>query len=135
MADLYKPWGKGLQFSASNDLRLATDVEYARQRIIHALLNGPVETDANGVVVVPADNLFAQDWGAGLGRDVNGVNDWRTKESQEARIKTTLSKEPSIDQTKPITVEFRRDDERNVEYVAIKCTTLDGNPVVTMFQN
>lgn len=132
MADIQKPWGGTFQFNAANDLLLVTNENFARQRIIHGLLTGPVQKDEAGRVLVPADNLFAQDHGAGLGRDVEGLNDAQHRADQDARIKTYLATEPVVDQSKKIEVQFAKDDEKGIEYVAIACTTAEGDPLVAI---
>lgn len=134
MADLYKPYGGGLQFGPSNDLFTATGVELSRQRVIHMLLSGPLETDASGETVRPADDPYNPDYGAGLGRDVDGPMDNFAQEQREARIRAALYTEPTVDQTKPIDVQFGQDRERGINYVIIRYTTLDGDTATVGFE-
>lgn len=126
MADLYKPYGGGFQFGPSNDIFLATSVELSRQRVVHLLLSGPLETDSSGETVRPADDPYNQDFGAGLGRAVDGPMDNFAQEQLESRIRAALYAEPTVDQTKPIDVQLGRDAEKGIHYVVINYTTLDG---------
>lgn len=134
MADIHLEWGGGFEFGPSNDLRIATNANFARQRIIRGLLNGPRQVDGSGQVVRPADDPFNPNWGAGLGRDVDTNDDATTRADRDSRIKTHLSQEPVVDQTQPVTVDFGQDLDSGISFALIQCTTIDGEPVVTALQ-
>ena len=129
MADVSLNYGSGLEFGPSNDLRIVTDVEFSRQRIVRLLLTGPAQTDETGAIVTPADNLFEQAWGAGLGRDVEGASTPEARADRESRIKTAMTREPTVDQSKPVTVEFAHEPSTGTEYTLVQYTTVDGAPV------
>jgi hypothetical protein len=132
-SDLSKGYGGGLQFGPTNDLLTVSSTLYSQQRVEHLLLSGAVITDENGVVVRTANDLFAQDRGAGLARDVDGISDALSQADREARIKTALTTEPTVDQTQPVTVYFFSDPQTGVEMVIIQYVTIEGVPVSTGF--
>lgn len=134
MADAFLNWRGGLEFGPSNDLRIATRASFSQQRIIRALLTGSAQTNENNIVIRAADNLFAQDWGAGLSRDVEGVSDDGTRADREARAKSALAREPVVDQTQPVNVTFFMDRENSIEYMLVECTSIEGDPVTVALQ-
>lgn len=124
-ADLYLDWGGDLSFGPSNDLRLATDVAYANQRVVRRLLTGPEQRDRAGNVVQPADNLFEPLYGAGLNRDIDGNMSAAATAEKRTRINSAMHREPAVDQTKPIELDFVSDPATNIEYAIVKYTTTD----------
>lgn len=120
-------WGGGLKFDNNNDILLASGSLYTTQRVVRAILTNPQEVNSSSVVVFEADNLYDPTYGAGIGRDVNGVSDDNTRADRKKRIKASLSLDPTIDQTQPIDVEFMLDITTQTEYGVITYTDLSGD--------
>lgn len=126
MSDFYVNWNGDLAFGDSGDFRTATDDDYARQRIIRRLLSNPVVKDVTGAVIVPPDDLFEPDYGAGLTRDVDTPSTAGVRAERESRIRTALASEEVVDRSKPVDVQFGTDRNRGIEYIAVTVTTLRG---------
>jgi hypothetical protein len=71
MNDLYLGWNSDLDFSPSGDLRMASDVAFAVQRLSRRLLTSPAQRDSQGNIVQLGGDPFNPDYGAGLARFVD----------------------------------------------------------------
>lgn len=74
MKDLYHYFGQDIAASATGDLLPVDSTVRGQQRILRRLLTNPREVLSDGTVL-PPDNIFHPEYGAGLARKVGTVID------------------------------------------------------------
>lgn len=129
MRDLYLNWSGDLDFSDSGDLRVVDGQDYAMQRVARRLLTNPAVRDSVGGIVVMGDDMFNQDYGAGLGRDVDGLDTAQNRAQRTARIKEALAQEPSVDQSVAPTITEMYDPSTGIDIIVVEFKAMTGNQV------
>lgn len=125
-SDIYLQYGGDIQFGPSNDVRTCTDKAFVDQRVIRRLLSNPGTYDASGNPVLPPTNLFSTGYGAGLTRDIEAASDNAALADQDSRIKAAMQQEPTVDQTKPILVDFAKDVQTDKVFCILQYTAIYG---------
>jgi hypothetical protein len=127
--DAWLVWGGSLQFTDNGDLRMAETIQdIVQQHISRRLLTNPVEKDSFQNVVVVGDDPFNQDYGAGLGRDVDIVDDATAREARIKKVRQAVFAEPLVDHDTDTEVDIFDNPQMGVQLIRVKFNTIEGQP-------
>jgi hypothetical protein len=97
------PWGADFQLTNNGSLVFVSGIEKIRQRIIRRFFTAPAETLADGTYV-PADYIFAPDYGIGANRLIGEPIDDNLAAILTKKIKAATLVDEGVDTTQNPTI-------------------------------
>ena len=125
-ADLYLNWQSDLVVTPSGNLQLAVGFDRIRQRIIRRMITNPAQILPSGRFT-PADYIFEQKFGLGLGALVDQPESDKMLASLEQHITAAVLQDDNIDTAAPPVIKFYREPSGGL-YITIGVTTISGAP-------
>lgn len=128
MSDIYLGWNGDVEFAANGDFRMTSLQELAEQRLVRRLLTNPAVRDANGVIIRLGDDLTNQDYGKGLGRQVDGLMTVENKQLVDAWIRAAVLEESEyIDVSVPPIITFEDFSASSTQVVTVEFQIVSGD--------
>lgn len=125
-ADLSLDWNGDLTVTPSGSIQPAVGWTQVRQRIIRRIITNPARRLPDKTFT-PADDVFAPDFGIGLGALVDQAFDQDFQAELERRIAQGVLEDVDVDTTIPPSIVFRRPNPSTL-WIVIGVTLLTGQP-------
>lgn len=124
--DFSLDWNGDLQLTPSGSIQMATGWTQVRQRIVRRIITNPARQLPDGTFQV-ADDMFAPDFGVGLGSLVDQAFNQDFQAELERRIAQGVLQDQDVDSTVPPSVIFQRPNPSTL-VIAIGVTLKTGQP-------
>lgn len=124
--DLSLDFNGDLTVTTSGSIQLATGWTQVRQRIVRRIITNPARQLPDGTFHV-ADDMFAPDFGVGLGSLVDQAFDQDFQAELQRRIAQGVLQDQDVDSTVPPSVIFQRPNPSTL-VIAIGVTLKTGQP-------
>lgn len=124
--DFYCDWNGDLIVTPSGSIQPAVGWTQVRQRIIRRIITVPAQLQPDGSYTVAGD-IFAMDFGIGLGAAVDGLLDEDGEAVVQRRIAQGVLEDEDVDSTIPPSIIFQRPNPSTV-IIIIGVTLITGVP-------
>ena len=124
--DFSLDWNGDLTVTPSGSIQIATGWTRVRQRIVRRIITNPARQLPDGSFQV-ADNIFAPDFGVGLGSLVDQAFNEDFQDELERRIAQGVLQDEDVNSTIPPSIIFQRPNPSTL-VIVIGLTLLTGQP-------
>lgn len=119
--DVYLEWNADLVLTPSGDIQTAVGWDEVRQRVIRRMITNPAQQLPDGTQTQP-DDVFAPDFGIGMGRMVDQDFSQEFLAEMERRVALAVLEDADVDTSIP----------PNIIFVQPNPSTLQINVTVTL---